>query len=93
MLFKPLPYPDPEHLVKVDHIMTKKDGTRTDPLFSYPSMMHLVENQTVFTDIALSSYDKQVLTSHTSQPTMLTTYVTPTWFEVFKVPMILGRAF
>ncbi|KGJ92828.1 ABC transporter permease [Colwellia psychrerythraea] len=93
MLFKPLPYPDAEHLVKVDHIMTKKDGSRTDPLFSYPSMMYLVNNQTLFSDIALSSYDKQILTSHTSQPTMLTTYVTPAWFELFQVPMELGRAF
>jgi predicted permease len=93
MLFKALPYPDSEHLVKVDHIMTKKDGSRTDPLFSYPSMMYLVNNQENFSEIALSSYDKQVLTSHTSQPTMLTTYVTSTWFELFQVPMKLGRAF
>jgi len=93
MLFKDLPYPDAEHLVKVDHIMTQKDGSLTDPLFSYPSMMHLVNNQTVFSDIALSAYDKQVLTSHTSQPTMLTTYVTSSWFELLQVPMKLGRAF
>lgn len=93
MLFKPLPYPDSDHLVKVEHMLTNKDGSSSEPLFSYPSLMYLVENQTAFTDVALSSYDKQVLTSHSSQPTMLTTYVTPSWFKVFKVPMILGRDF
>ena len=93
MLFKPLPYPDSENLVKVEHMLTNKDGSSSEALFSYPSMMYLVENQTTFTDIALSFYDKQVLTSHIAQPIMLTTYITPTWFELFKVPMILGRAF
>jgi hypothetical protein len=93
MLFKPLPYPDSEHLYKVEHVMSKANEDWSDSNFSYPSMMYLAKNQTEFTNIALSYYDKQVLTSHVAQPTILTTYVTPKWFELFKVPMILGRYF
>jgi len=93
MIFKGLPYPDAELLYKVDHIMTNKDNSRSDANFSYPSLMHLAKNQTVFSDIALSYYDKQVLTSHVAQLTMLTTHVTPKWFDLFQMPMALGRHF
>lgn len=93
MLFKPLPYPDSDLLYKVDHVMMNKAGTRSDANFSYPSMMYLAKKQKIFSDIALSYYDEQVLTSHVAQPTLLTTHVTPKWFELFQVPLALGRVF
>ena len=45
MLFKSLPYPESERLVKVEHMMTNKAGSRSDANFSYPSMMYLAKNQ------------------------------------------------
>lgn len=93
MLFKPLPYPDSQRLVKVEHVMSKANEDWSDSSFSYPSLIHLYQNQQVFTDSAMIFYGERNLTSHQAQPRMNTTYVTPQWFELFNMPLALGRVF
>ncbi len=93
MLFKPLPYPDSENLFKVEHVMSKANEDWSDSNFSYPSLIHLYKNQEVFTDSAMIYYGERNLTSHHEQPRMNTTYVTPQWFDIFNMPLVLGRVF
>ena len=93
MLFKQLPYPDSEYLVKVEHVMSKENEDWSDSSFSYPSLIHLYKNQEVFTDSVMIFYGERNLTSHQEQPRMNTTYVTPQWFEMFNMPLALGRVF
>jgi predicted permease len=92
MLFKPLPYPDSEHIFKVEHMMSKANEDWSDSNFSYPSLIHFYKNQQVFTDSAMVYYGQRILTSHQKQPRMNTTYVTPQWFTLFNMPLALGRA-
>jgi predicted permease len=93
MLLKPLPYPDSEHLYKVEHVMSKTNEDWSDSSFSYPSLVHLYKNQQVFTDSAMIFYGERNLTSHQAQPRVSTTYVTPQWFELFNIPLAFGRVF
>jgi|GEM_PF-509307 len=93
MLLKDLPYPDAERLYKVEHVLSKASEDWSDANFSYPSLMNLYKNQQVFSDSAIIYYGERNLTSHQAQPRINTTYVTPQWFELFDMPLALGRVF
>ena len=93
MLLKPLPYPDDDKLYKAEHLLGKVNEDWHDDNFSYPSLLNLFKNQQVFTDAAMIFYGERNLTSHQGQPRMNTTYVTPQWFDLFDMPLALGRVF
>ena len=93
LIAKPLPYPDQEHLYLVESsfLDTKKEDI--GKAFTYPGLIHLYQNQTVFEKSALVYYGEDVLTSHPSQPSLSTAFVTPEWFTLFGATMALGRVF
>jgi len=93
MLIKPLPYPDQDRLYRVDSQQFDAAGALNVTAFSYPSLVHLYNNQQVFEQVALAIYDDEVLTSLAMQPTLSTAYVTPEWFELTAANMAIGRPF
>ncbi len=93
MLFKPLPYTDQAMLYKVQHLLLDNNEVNNGDKFNYPGLMHLYKSQQVFSHAALVYYDKKILTSHPAQPTISTSYVTPQWFSLFNMKMLLGRQF
>ena len=93
LLFKPLPYPSQEQLYKVVHVMGDVTGEHDTEWYTYPGLMHLYNNQDVFSDTALLNYRQEVMTSEAHQPVLYTTYTTPQWFSLLNTKTHLGRLF
>ena len=93
LLLEPLPYPDQDKLFRVDHTLSDKTGKSSYNAFTYPTLIHLYDNQDVFSESALIYYSQDVLTSHPKQPRMQVNYVTPEWFSLMGTSMVLGRYF
>ena len=93
LLFKPLPYPDQDALYKVVHIMGDATGEHDTQWYTYPGLMHLYNNQDVFSDTALLNYRQEVMTSEAHQPVLYTAYTTPKWFSLLNTHAHLGRLF
>ncbi|SFD28923.1 ABC transporter permease [Pseudoalteromonas denitrificans] len=93
LIFKPLPYPEQSKLYTIEHNLIDAESRIDGRAFTYPNLMHLYQNQTVFSDAALLYYDARVLTSKNNQPTLSTTFVTPKWFELLNAKMVIGRSF
>ena len=93
LLFKPLPYPDHDALYKVVHVMGDAAGEHDTEWYTYPGLMHLYNNQDVFSDTALLNYREEVMTSEAHQPVLYTTYTTPQWFSLLNTKTHLGRLF
>ena len=93
LLFKPLPYPDQDALYKVVHVMGDETGEHDTQWYTYPGLMHLYQNQDVFSDTALLNYRQEVMTSQAHQPVLYTAYITPEWFNLLNAQVHLGRLF
>ncbi len=93
MLIKPLPYPDQDRLYRVEHQLISNEGKIDGDAYTYPNLMHLYNNQTMFSESVLSYFDAAVLTSKSTEPMMTISYVTPQWFELFATKLAKGRAF
>jgi predicted permease len=93
LLFKPLPYPDQDALYKVVHVMGDETGEHDTQWYTYPGLMHLYQNQDVFSDTALLNYRQEVMTSQAHQPVLYTTYTTAEWFSLLNAQVHLGRLF
>ncbi|PAJ72154.1 hypothetical protein CJF42_22745 [Pseudoalteromonas sp. NBT06-2] len=93
LIAKPLPYPDQENLHLVVHHIGDSKGETNASSYTYPGLIHLYKNQTVYDESALIYYDQDVLTSVPSQPTLNTLYVTPKWFSLLNAQVHLGRTF
>lgn len=93
MLFEPLPYPDQDRLYQVDHNLLNKAGIAQEKSFTYPGLVHLLENQTVFSEAAAVNYHHSVMTSHPAQPSVDIAFVTSKWFGLLGAQMALGRPF
>ena len=88
VLLRPLPYPEPERLVRISG--TNRGGT--GPL-SYPDFLDLRERQRVFSRIALIDRGDPILTGG-GEPVKLTGIrVSPAYLSVLGVAPHLGRFF
>jgi predicted permease len=92
MLIKPLPYPDQERLVNVEHQLMNQ-GDIDGNAFTYPNLMYLYKHQSVFDKSALLYVDGAVITSLPNEPMAEISFVTPEWFELLNTKMALGRTF
>lgn len=92
VIVKPLPYPEQEHLNHLNVTHHDDKGAKVLSAFTYPSQVHLYENQTLFSKSAMVHYADGVLSSQSTQPTVKTTFVTPGWFDLLGSKMALGRA-
>ncbi|WP_448546543.1 ABC transporter permease [Thalassotalea fusca] len=93
LLLEPLPYPDQERLVRVDHALFNENNINNLTAFTYPGLIHLYKNQNVFDQASLINYENDVLLSSIAQPLVNTAYVTPEWFSLLNASLVLGRGF
>jgi predicted permease len=93
LILQPLPYPEQDKLYNVVHVLSDQSGEIQGEAFTYPGLLHLYKNQTVFEKATLIDYEQEVLGSLPHQPTLNTAYVTPEWFELLAAPMLMGRLF
>lgn len=93
LLLEPLPYPDQERLVRVDHALFNENNVNNLTAFTYPGLIHLYTNQNVFEKASLINYETDILLSSIVQPLVNTAYVTPEWFSLLNASLVLGRGF
>lgn len=93
VIAKPLPYPEQDSLYQLDSNIYNNEGELFGASYFYPSLVHLFDNQTLFTQSAIIETSENVLTSQATQPTVRTTFVTPDWFTLLGSEMALGRTF
>ncbi len=93
MFIKPLPYPEQERLINVEHQLIDHNGNVDGRAFTYPNLMYLYQQQTIFEQSALIYRDGAVLTSVASEPMLPVSYVNPEWFEMLNATTAIGRGF
>jgi predicted permease len=93
VIAKPLPYPEQDRLYQLNANIFSNEGELFGAAYSYPSLVHLFDNQTLLTQFALVEYGESVLSSQATQPSVRTTFVTPDWFTLLGSKMKLGRIF
>lgn len=93
LIAKPLPYPEQEYLYRVDSMFKNDKGESVGRAYTYPSLIHLYDNQQQFGESALLYVSEDVLTNSLTQPTLNTAFVTPEYFNLLDAKMMLGRVF
>src|SRR5277367_4169042 len=92
LLYRPLPYPQPETLVVIWQIdQAHPDSTNAPPI---AENVDWVKQNHVFDDISLSSFTDRAIVSGLGEPRPLhAQYVTPNFFAQLGAKPILGRIF
>ena len=93
LIAKPLPYPEQESLYKVESIYNNDKSEMMGRAYTYPGLMHLYQEQTVFSESALLYLSEDVLTNSNTQPTFNVAFVTPEYFDLLGAKIALGRLF
>jgi predicted permease len=93
LLVEPLPYPEQDRLFVAEHgILGPEKGVK-GVAFTYPGLVHLYKSKEAFDKSAMMSYGQDVIISHSSQPLVNVTFVTPEVHQILSSPMALGRMF
>ena len=92
LLYRPLPYPQPESLVVIWQIdQAHPDSTNAPPI---AENVDWKKQNHVFDDISLSSFTDRAIVSGLGEPRPLhTQYVTPNFFAQLGAKPVLGRIF
>ena len=92
LLYRPLPYPQPEKLVVIwETEQARPDRTNPPPI---AELVDWKKQNHVFEDIALTSFNDTASVSGLGEPRPLRTqYVTPNFFSLLGAKPVLGRIF
>ena len=90
-LYKPLPYPEQDKLVKIEQIQLNHAGKVDNRAWTYPVMMQVYRESADIGSVALNFYDEVVISSLPNQPKLMVSYVSPEWFTLLDIPMVLGQ--
>ncbi|MGB1199224.1 MAG: ABC transporter permease [Thalassotalea sp.] len=93
LLVKPLPYPDQERLYVAEHNIINAEKETQKVAYSYPGLVHLYKSKVAFEQAAMVYYGQDVITSHSNQPLVNMTYVTPEFHQMLASPIAIGRMF
>lgn len=93
MIFKPLPYPEQDKLYQVEQVLLKKSGIPFLTGFSYPTLLEAYKKQSVFSQVAISMQSEVTISSESSHPLVLASYISPQWFSLLGTPLQTGRLF
>jgi len=93
LIVKPLPYENQDNLVLINHYLVDANGDENGDAFTYPNLMHLYNEQSLFKQSALAYYSSDISLSDSSHPKLKTAFVTPSWFKLFGASIHLGRRF
>lgn len=91
VLLRPLPYSDPEELVRL-YAATRTDPERIGGSVSPPDFADWRRDNTVFSETAASNSESLALTGAGAAEQIPTGYVTGGFFAVMGTPPLLGRA-
>lgn len=92
-VFKPLPYPDAEHLYLVE---SKIKGNARAPkvsMYPYPALVDLYQKQALLQQASLIMYESNNITSIKTSPRVNTSYITPEFTQLTGMELVLGRSF
>ncbi len=91
LLYRPLPYPDPEKLVVIWQTEQAHPDQRNAPPIA--QQLDWVKQNHVFEDIALTSFNDTASVAGLGEPRPLRTqYVTPNFFSLLGAKPVQGRA-
>jgi len=93
LLVEPLPYPDQDRLFVAEHKLIGAEKETKAVSYTYPGLVHLYKSKEAFEQAAMMIYGQDVIISHSSQPLVRTTYVTPEFHQIIASPMAMGRMF
>lgn len=96
VLLKPLPYQEPERLVRLYHFFEDSPGNKTMSVISGSKFIDLRNNIDAFENLACFNIYKKTGFDYTTgdHPVKLSSLpISAGYFEVFKVKPILGRTF
>jgi len=93
LIAKPLPYPEQESLYKVETLLNNDKDEPVGRAFTYPGLIHLFQNQTMFSQSALLYLSEDVLTNSATQPTLNIAFITPEYFNLVDAKLAMGRKF
>jgi predicted permease len=91
LMVKPLPYPNAENLLVVQHSYADTEGNSFSGSQSAPGMLLWYKNQKIFEKFSLVFDNKQLVADHPEQPNALINFVMPDYFSLLKPEMHLGR--
>jgi putative ABC transport system permease protein len=92
LLYRPLPYDHPEQLTVI--WQTEKEHPENWQAPPIAELMDWKKQNTVFQDVALTSYTEEVIMSRSGAPEPVRVqYVTPNFFGLLGVQPVLGRIF
>ena len=89
VLLKPLPYPHPDRLVQISQVTPDLPST----WFDYPDYQDLCQAESSFDDLAAIRTWHFDLSGQGDPVRLYGGYVTASFFNVFRVPFVLGRPF
>jgi predicted permease len=93
LLVEPLPYPEQDRLFVAEHGILGTEKEVKGVAYTYPGLVHLYKSKEAFEKSAMMSYGQDVIISHSSQPLVNVTFVTPELHQILASPMALGRMF
>ncbi|MEW6982700.1 ABC transporter permease [Colwelliaceae bacterium 6471] len=89
---KPLNVLDEQKLYVVEQEVDTPSGTNSG-YQSYKSMVHWMKTQNSFEKVAVVSPANDIITNLPGEPKVVATYTTPDYYDLFKVPLVLGQKF
>ena len=99
LLMKPLPYPEQQSLVAIDHDIRRDDdiaapaNNRILPATIFGYQQHLRNDNSSFEQMTIINISRKFLVSHNEQPALNILYSTPEYFSMLATKMALGRYF
>ena len=92
LIFKALPYPDAQNLILMEQEL--QEGDRRFPGSQYFVAQKLMyQQQNSLESMALVFRSDAILASLRDKPLVEISYVTPEYFDMLGVPVVIGRAF
>jgi predicted permease len=93
LLVEPLPYPEQERLYIAEHQLIGAKNEVKGKSFSYPGLVHLYKSKVAFEQAAIIMYEEDVIVSHSRQPLVNVSLITPELHQILASPMAVGRMF
>ena len=91
IFLRPLPYHDPERLVRLSSTSETQDLTRVG--FSYPRYLEVQQHQQVFSDLALAAFNAFTLTGRGDPEQLIGLHASATLLPTLGLEPIAGRSF
>ena len=89
---KPLDVLDEKNLYVIEQEVDTPSGTHAG-FQSYKAIVHWYKSQNSFDKVAAISPGNFIVNSLPGEPRVVATYSTPDYFDLLKVPLLLGKSF